>query len=194
MSAYITATGSVSPRRPGAQRRNRRLHRKGGTRVLGSEGPDSRELRNQDPPLRDRQESANRHLECGDGGRCGARGRRARRTRPQRRRTADGGDDDAGHAGSRACQHGARRVGLWPAGDLDRTRHLQFRDDGAEERLPAGGDRREAQRDQRRQRVRLPRVQEHPLRRDEGGLAKTGRCRWKPRSCVTCSPTARARR
>ena len=51
------------------------------------------------------------------------------------------GDDAAGHAGSRACQHGARRVGLRPAGDLDRPRHLQFRDDGAEERVSAGGDR-----------------------------------------------------
>ena len=72
--------------------------------------------------------------------------------------------------GSRACQHGARRVGLWPARDRDRTRHLQLRDDGAEERVPAGGDRREAQRDLRRQRVRLTRVQEHPLRRDEADL------------------------
>ena len=48
MSAYITATGGFSPRRPGDQRRNGRLHRKGGTRVLRSQGPDSRELRNQE--------------------------------------------------------------------------------------------------------------------------------------------------
>ena len=47
-----------------------------------------------------------------------------------------------GHA---SMVHG--ELGYGPLEIRDRTRHLQFRDDGAEERLPAGGDRREAQRD-----------------------------------------------
>ena len=194
MTAYITATGRYLPGDPVTNDEIEDYIGKAGRGVLGSEGPDPGQLRNQDAPLRNRQESANRHLECGDGGRRGAQRRRACRSGPPRGRTADGGDHDARRVWSRARQHGARRAGLWPAGDCHRTRHLQFRDDGAEERLPAGGDRREAQRDHRRQRVRLPRVQEHPLRRDAGRSPKTGRCRWKPPFCATCSPTARAPR
>ena len=70
-----------------------------------------------------------------------------------------------GHA---SMVHG--ELGYGPLEIAIRTRHLQFRDDGAEERVPAGGDRREAQRDLRRQRVRITLLEEHPLRRDGADL------------------------
>ena len=177
-----------SARRPGDQRRNRRLHRKGGTRVLRSEGPDSANcgIKSRHYAIDKNQQTVVSNAAMAAGAVRNAAERAGLGPNDVELLSAATTMPDVMGPGHASMVHG--ELGYGP---LEITaRHLQFGMMALKNAYlqVAIGEKRNAisVASEFASRVQAPATTRC------GRSPKTGRCRWKPRSCATCSPMARA--